>query len=145
MPARRVITHWENLFATDCKTEFIYHICPNRRTLRVQVRKKFARRSICAFSHTHLHCQPRQQSMASLLSFVTTCPIGRLSVLGFIFKQQYTSCVKVGSGGNLGIPREYAFIVEEEKCENWSVKLERKLLQTNRYSLNKQIIIIPFV
>ena len=34
-------------------------------------------------------------------------PVPVFSVYSEVFKQQYTSCMKVGTGGNLGLSREY--------------------------------------
>ena len=36
-----------------------------------------------------------------------------------MFKQQYTSCVKVGSGGNLGLSREYSKKLFGPKFHSW--------------------------
>ena len=34
-------------------------------------------------------------------------PVPQFCVCYEVFKQQYTSCMKVGTGGNLGLSREY--------------------------------------
>ena len=36
-----------------------------------------------------------------------------------VIKQQYTSCVKVGSGGNLGLSREYPKKLFEPMFYSW--------------------------
>ena len=59
-----------------------------------------------------------QERYDKLVNLASSGGAGSLKVR-HVFKQQYTSCIKVGSGGDLGLSREYPKKLLGSKFYSW--------------------------